>query len=606
MNDVKVDGVAVIAKATPNYTTNKVVLELTTAMKAGTKKLTVANIADYANFKMVAFEGNIEVAEDTTAPEIISAEVVDRTTVRVTFNEAIETVGTFKVNNVPAAATPVADSNGTKFDLACSLDLGAVVETKISYKGQKDVVGNEVKDEKIFTFSTADDTTVPTVSVVVGDKNKLTLTFSKPMQATGTIKVLDKNKKVISTVSVVPAKFKANSKNTVIELAGSDIGLGSIDSADYTLNIKDMKDNSLRQTLLPEQNIVFTAKDTKDPTVTNKYLATAGTEKDSTGVLTHKDDTATIYFSEAMDTASLSNLSNYTYNGQNLSTVLGASVKSIAADGKSIVLVIPSVSVNNNSIGVSGVKDVAGNFVAAASLSKLTNTTVSVSAIEFTSKTEVTMTFDTAIASVDPSAIKVQKNGEDYAIPISAVIDATNAMKVKFTLNKALDATEVSAFAVVDNNSQLIKNIYGDTFKYENGATDANDTIVADSASVTEKIAPEIKSVTANAVSGSAINLTFSENVNIDANKLVYDLTLVVTDSTGKATTLKDNEYTVSVQNNVITVEITKSGTKGTITVALTNGRYITDANNNVPTAFTAKDVVKSTTDSTKAEFDVR
>ncbi|MGI6668264.1 MAG: hypothetical protein ACOX4M_02135 [Acetivibrionales bacterium] len=61
------------------------------------------------------------------------------------------------------------------------LSIGAIVEVRVEYKGQRDVAGNEVEDWKVFKFKVEDDTTLPTATASLDSDNNLTITFSKAM-----------------------------------------------------------------------------------------------------------------------------------------------------------------------------------------------------------------------------------------------------------------------------------------------------------------------------------------------------------------------------------------------------------------------------------------
>jgi hypothetical protein len=488
LNNIKLDGTAVIAKATPNYANNTVVLEFSSALSAGTKKLEVSDIADFANFKIAKTEFSIDVTEDKAAPEAVKAEMINKNTVRVTFNESVATVGSFKVNGKDVSATPVANTNNTQFDLDVSanpLDLSAIVEVKVEYKGQKDLLDNEVKDWKEIKFSVADDTTLPTVSYKLEPQNKLTLTFSKSMQKVGTITVLDKDKKEVKKIDVSTLNFKADTNNTVLELTGSQLGLDNVDPADYTINLKGFKDATVRENLLPEQNIAIKAFDTKKPTIIGKYVVKQGT---LTGDDAGKDDTITFYFSEPMDEDTLKNLSNYVIkDGAAFSTIDGVSVKSVAADKKSVTITYPNArNLDDEVIVVQGVKDAAGNLALRTEVVKNTATAIGVENLTASKKNEIVVQFNTPVKSVDPSFIQVnKKDGSPYAVPVKAEIDTQDPTKVKFTLNKNLE-TDTSVYTVTTNDYTKVENIYDAKFADKDAANAALNK------AITDELAPEI------------------------------------------------------------------------------------------------------------------
>ncbi|MEN0661116.1 S-layer homology domain-containing protein [Caldifermentibacillus hisashii] len=575
LNNIKLDGTAVIAKATPNYANNTVVLEFSSALSAGTKKLEVSDIADFANFKIAKTEFSIDVTEDKAAPEAVKAEMINKNTVRVTFNESVATVGSFKVNGKNVSATPVANTNNTQFDLDVSenpLDLSAIVEVKVEYKGQKDLLDNEVKDWKEIKFSVADDTTLPTVSYKLEPQNKLTLTFSKSMQKVGTITVLDKDKKEVKKIDVSTLNFKADTNNRVLELTGSQLGLDDVDPADYTINLKGFKDATVRENLLPEQNIAIKAFDTKKPTIIGKYVVKQGTLTDDDA---GKDDTITFYFSEPMDEDTLKNLSNYVIkNGAAFSTIDGVSVKSVAADKKSVTITYPNARNLDNEvvIVVQGVKDAAGNLAALAEVVKNTATAIDVENLTASKKNEIVVQFNTPVKSVDPSFIQVNKGAEPYAVPVKAEIDTQDPTKVKFTLNKNLE-TDTSVYTVTTNDYTKVENIYDAKFADKDAANAKLNK------AITDELAPEITKLlvlvdgettpreatintdgvsatldlsnVANAKELKEVKITSSEAADLEVLLPLLDKIKEVTDINSNAKSLGAGETTITAKSEL-------------------------------------------------------
>ena len=334
-SEVKVDGTSLPVKVTPNASTNEIVLEFGSKLSVGEHKLALSDFSDFANFKASAKEFTFSVVADTTAPEITGATAIDKNTVKITFSEPVDTLGTIDVNGVTTFNTPVWSADKKEVTLSSSstlFNLGSTVESVIKYKGTKDVEGNEVKDEKKFVFKAADDTTKPTVSVNVKDGNVVEVTFSESLSATGTVTVKDKDGNVVVNKLAVPA-LDSNNKVT---FSPSQLGL-SDNGGNYTLEFEGAKDNSVRLNEMDKTTVSITAKDIKKPTASLLYS--------EAGKLT-------VQFDEAMDTATLSNPTNYivdldgagtTHSEKYLSAIQNAEVK-VAADAKSVTLVIPGAT----------------------------------------------------------------------------------------------------------------------------------------------------------------------------------------------------------------------------------------------------------------------
>jgi hypothetical protein len=98
--EVKVDGVSLPVKVTNDALNSKLVLEFGSKIAVGKHTLTLDGFKDYANFKAAIAEFAFEVIEDTTAPEIVKAEALDKDTVKITFSEPVDVLGTIEVNGV--------------------------------------------------------------------------------------------------------------------------------------------------------------------------------------------------------------------------------------------------------------------------------------------------------------------------------------------------------------------------------------------------------------------------------------------------------------------------------------------------------------------------
>lgn len=550
LNDIKLDGIAVIAKVTPDNVRNSVMVEFPSALAAGAHTISLANMVDYAGYKALAKDYAVTVAEDTAKPEIVSAVVVNKATIDVTFNEKIETVGSFEVNGVAASAAPVANTNGTKYTLTgfTALDLGAIVEIKVAYVGQVDVAGNTVTTKQTYKFNVADDTALPTVTATISDTNKITLTFSKSMDAAlGTIIVKDSDDTTLATLTQ-PWTFKDAPANTTLELSAIAAGVDDINPDNITVNVKGMKDGSIRANLLPETNLTLAAKDTKDPVVNANYFVVAGA--------TAAEDTVTFYFDEAMDTATLNNLSNYVASTLgSLSVLTGAEVKSIAADGKSITIIVPGADAKataGETFTVYALKDVNGNMlVTKTGIAKLTATTLAATAAETKDGLKIKVTFDTKVSSIDPSALKVQKAAVDYAVFVNAVL-ADDGMSATFTANKNL-GTDMTGYTIVDNNITLVKNIYNSTL-----------TSLGAGVAITDKVAPTV--TVATGANAGEIKITFSEAVNA-TNLTTLSADLIIRDKNGAIVALDDDTDGDATGTNVVYVGGTPAVTNFTTIV---------------------------------------
>jgi len=587
LSNIKIDGATVIAKATPNFVKNTVTLTFPTLLKNGTLKLEVSDIRDFAGYNIAKAEFDVLVTEDKEAPVLVSAEVKNLTTIEAVFNERVDVLGSFKVNGT-AVTSAVADATGTKItlNLGATLDLGAVVEIKVAYKGQKDVAGNEVKDEVTHSFKVADDTTLPTASLKIESGNKAVVTFSKSMLTNvGTIKVLDKDKKEIGTpIAVVAGLFKANTNNTVIELTGVQLGLDNNDPGDYFLNIKDMQDSTVRKNLLPEQTLEFKSLDTKAPVLAATYLAKAGT---LTGADLGKDDTVTFYFNEAVDVDTAKNLANYIETSVPvgpLTQVSGAAFKSISADGKNVTLTVPQaahqVGGSEFEFDVYAIKDVASNMMGVTSVTINTVNVLTLGVVDVVAKNKVEVNFGTAIATADPSAFVIYEGASIANQFISASVDGT---KVTFITSSDLKAASATYSLVLTNKDALV-DVYG------NKLAAANLAEVKVAGTLVDKIKPTVKEAKRHATNLDEFVITFDEEVQTLVNGKV-----IVRDKDNALMAIT-TDYTLTLGTDTLTIKIVRgAGYNDVINVQLEVGAVTdkaTTVNSNAFTSLTSSDKI--------------
>ena len=89
ISNYKIDGKAVSGWVKFTYPN---VAFITTDIAVGEHTLSVQGVEDYANFKVSPTDVKFTVAEDTTAPEVVSVKTKDLTKVEVEFNESVKSV----------------------------------------------------------------------------------------------------------------------------------------------------------------------------------------------------------------------------------------------------------------------------------------------------------------------------------------------------------------------------------------------------------------------------------------------------------------------------------------------------------------------------------
>ncbi|MBE2934226.1 hypothetical protein HPJ99_03100 [Anoxybacillus flavithermus] len=631
---VQIDGIN--AYATPTLTDidtkNKVVLTLNTPLTAGEHKIKVANLKDYANLPIAAKEFTVNIPADTTAPEVTAVEVLNKDKVKVTFNEPVDNatvqsnLANIKVNGTAVtAATAKEGGKVYELTLGSSLNLAAVVEAKLEYKGIKDNYGNEVKDAKTFIFKAVDDTTAPTVTdVKVNSDNTIEVTFSEDVTGftgTNTVELYDKdNKKLSNTVTVAKKVIDGVPSDKVYVLTITD---GSSLSGAHTIKI--LKDNvtdlSIRKNKFAEATFPVTLNDKVAPTITKvEYVnETAGTDFNSDADV--KDSKVTIYFSEAMDVATLTNKANYLINRTPLADVPGTVTLTPAGDNKSVTITVNRGSsdtqltfANNTDLRVIAVKDAAGNTLSstqvnanlgkAGLISKFEPApafTEAVDKVEVISKNQLKLYAKSGylFSGIDANKIKFTENKKATALipglQVTAVSIAADGKTATLTLNNNVTADGKFDGSDADTVANVVS-LYADAdaITLTNGAKTA--ALVATSGlNVIDKTAPSISTVTKHATNADTIVLTFDEPVSF-SNSVGLAGDLVVKLADGTVLNPAAGDYTVADSvsgDEKLEIKIVKPGVKdANVTVELKDGRYITDSASNVATTFTVKDVM--------------
>lgn len=530
-DDIKIDDSAIIASSSVDYAKNTITFHLTSPLSKGTHKIVISKMKDYAEYVAVDQTYNIDIPEDTTAPAIASAKVKSNTSVELSFNEDVDylSLGEYKVNgnNISVFSQDKNDWSKITLTLGTALDIAATVEIKVEFKGQKDVVGNEVKDWTTYTFKIDDDTALPTVSGSIESDNDIVLTFDKAMTTNkGEIRFYESDGDLRGNILNLEGSYSTlaewNSDCTKLTIKAATANIANADAMDIKVNIKNMKDASIRTNLLPETNITLKTNDKAAPTISPSFTVDDKVDGDL------KDDIITFYFSEPVDVETAKNLSNYEVvftagdysTAQPLSLYNDVSFSSVSSNGKEVSLKAYNIAAIANEkikIKVYAIKDKAGNMMANTGniVSKVAATGPNLSLVtaKATAKDTIELEFDLdeRIGYFAPGAFILQKvsDGTFVANIVNATIDGTDKYKVKLKVGGDLGTTAADVELKL-RNPDLIKNVYG--VKCTGTAGDI--TAVVDG----------IKPTITTDVKSKSIVLKFSELVNTTTSGLLSEL----------------------------------------------------------------------------------
>lgn len=375
----------------PTGTTNyasAIDLDFASALPVGTNTLTVpagtgTSLHDAANFMVAKTTVNFNVNNVTTAPTVTSVTGQNNGTVYVTFDRAMSdattgsgalTLANYNLGGTTPATNPTAatfkDGTGNtvvKLTFAANV-VAKGVNVLVIDKDIVDTYGNVIDKNNDYraSFTATEDTTAPTVaSVTLLSSTKIRVKFSETVNNTYAVNINNYTLKDsagsnvsgnISGIAAVPTPGQ-NSDTYDITLSAGVNGSG------YTLTIKNIVDLAATPNAMADYTATVNGTDTVAPSVSVAVAVYGSTNK------------VAIYFSEAMNAASVTNKANYAFIDGTTATNALPSNASIAAagDNKSVTITFPTTYTVNatggttamdvNSIRIANVTDVAGNVL---------------------------------------------------------------------------------------------------------------------------------------------------------------------------------------------------------------------------------------------------
>ncbi|MBO2535670.1 Ig-like domain-containing protein [Rummeliibacillus suwonensis] len=479
-----------------------------------------------------AYEDGVEVGA-----KVKSVEAINGKQIKVTFNKTVDDVSAEYLGNYSILRT--SDSSEVKLSTLSSnidditadgkevtitfvndvlTDLSVNKDTlfKFTVDGVKDASGASVA-KSTSSLSVNDEKGPELVSASAAAKtttNKVTLTFSEPVQATGALVTVDGKSATVQAGSDYNQLVVTTSAN-----------LEPSKTYDITvLNVKDAAGNFL--TTNPTKSTVTVANDVVAPTITE--------------VKAVRDNLVAVTFDKAIDANTLSgeikllDASGVAKGGSITSTT--------SSDKKTVYVALGTENFFGNGTTFTGtlyfsdkIKDVAGNTLAATNKSvTLTKDTVAptlksakhleagtlyTNGISYTNGALV-LEFDEAVSNVATGSVKLLNasgNSVEGTYVASADSNAENSKEVIITLSSALPAGDyrvvLAGGEVADLSFQTNKNV-AQTTKVTATAT-TNDTTkpVVTTASILETAATNLSS-------GTTIVVPFTDNASLDLDSI--------------------------------------------------------------------------------------
>ncbi|MGG0814074.1 S-layer glycoprotein [Paenibacillus alvei] len=464
-SNYKVDGKTVSASVKYVYPNIAIV---STDLAVGEHKLTVSNVEDFSGLKIAPVEKTFTIAEDTTAPEVVSAKAKDPMELEIEFNETVKSIGKiYHGNSSNTGEVEIKDNIVTvKFEKSKALYLG---ENTVHIEGVTDYSNNKANREvKVNPSLDAERPEVEKVELKNSD-HQIILTFNKELDAASATNrdnyiLKDKDGKFFKHDGVnrndgkilTTPTYKKDKKTVTIDL------IKPLDEGDYILEVNGVKDNAyVSNTMLP-----FSKKITADAKTSS---ARAWTNYDG------NQDYIYIQFPKAVKTdgdGDATVKAKYTVFGKSLNddyeTPVLVQPDTIRIDAKRGTFLTTEGKVKNPyspAVVVTLVKDINGDWfkdgenykveikdLGDAKVTKAEDATVS-------DRNELKVKLTGKLNSVDVNDFRVSTLEDGYKVPNSYQQDG-NTLTLKFNDNNKLPADLFGAKleAINDNSTDTFGN----------------------------------------------------------------------------------------------------------------------------------------------------
>jgi len=594
--------------ATQIYT-NRVRITFAEALPDGNYDVTVKNgqLYDPANFYAIDQKQSFVAKADNGAMNIVSTTAVvgQQGKISIKFNKTVSATmaSGFELNG--STPTSVARHAVNTDTIVITGDVKDGANLIVIPADQRDSFGNKFAENDLrISVNGVKDTTKPTVEKVyaLSDK-KVRVKFSEDVnvepfasnKANYTIKEADGT--VVYSSTVDSTKYNVT---TAVDDDGALVDLAfdtALPGSSYTLEIKGLRDGSGNE--MTETKLNFTSPDKTAPTL----------KADGNNAVKVGTDTVEVFFSEAMDSSTLLNKSNFLYyDGTEYKTLPSTAKVSVGAGSKSVKITFPS-TVNRDGITkvkVLSVKDAAGNLIAGGSeesTSPGTNTgannkVVAGSASIAADSDKITLSFTTK--STITTVSKADFNGIlGLSETADSVVVVGNTVKVIYNkTNTSFAAIKAAGDNLVLGTKTLSSttNAYGDVLELD---------LTGDDAAVADKIAPEFISVTE--AGANQVLVTFNENIsNENLGELKDDYIVVVNGSqtTVKSAAVSGSTLTLTVADSLANVIVTLDSTKVSVKDASGNKYVPTKTDKEDKTFQTAGEVNQAAVNAEKLKYE--
>ncbi|WP_233696308.1 Ig-like domain-containing protein [Paenibacillus profundus] len=257
-------------------------------LSVGDHKLSVSNITDFSGLKSIPTDKEFTVAEDTSAPEIVSAKTNDLKELEIEFNETVKSIEKLYHNVSGNTGKITYKDNKVKVTFSNQMYNG---DNTVYVKGVTDYSGNKA-DREIKVNPTLDTTRPEILKLEVKEvgalnNHKLVLEFNKKLDkdsATNTVNytLKDRDGKVLKNSNGVDADGHPIMKPSYDEKDNKvTINLNSklSNQTDYILEVVGVRDTAALQNTIAPWSQTFTAKQTSKTGIVRSWFTQGNGEQ---------------------------------------------------------------------------------------------------------------------------------------------------------------------------------------------------------------------------------------------------------------------------------------------------------------------------------------
>ncbi|EPY09514.1 S-layer domain-containing protein [Paenibacillus alvei A6-6i-x] len=458
----KVDG-AIVSGSVDYMYPNVVIVKKD--LSVGTHKVSASNIADFFGLKSIPSDKEFTIAEDTSAPEIVSAKTTDLNELELEFNETVRSIDKVYHNTSGNTGKITYKDNKVKVVFSNKMYNG---DNTIYVKGAVDYSGNKA-DREIKVNPTLDTTRPEIVKFEVKEvgavnNHQLVLEFNKKLEKESAENVRN------YTLKDRDGKVLTNKDFNGVDRDGHPISKPSYDEkdnkvtinlnaklnnqTDYILDVTGVRDTAALQNTMAPWSQTFTAKQTSKSGIVRAWITKESGEEN-----------LYVQFKEDMATSGDGDVTikeKYLFNGKSItdhdiSMMTGDTVRITAKAGKL------GIKDGVNDLSVSQVKNAKGDYIKQDNSYTLTYSGtiaekfanhISINSVKAISREEVKVEFAGKInyVSEDDFSIKTTNSAVYYKPNGHELSNDGTVLTLKFTNDAILPASLTGAKLIVREN----------------------------------------------------------------------------------------------------------------------------------------------------------